>query len=93
MTGSGAVGSVTALWRFPVKSMTGEQLEQAELTRQGFVGDRAYALIDANTGKLVSAKSVRLFPDLCLSGDIRRAAPGRPQNCPQCGSRCRTAPW
>jgi len=58
------VGSVTALWRFPVKSMKGEQLQQAELTERGLVGDRAYALIDVDTGKVVSAKSVRLFPDL-----------------------------
>jgi len=64
MTTRVAVGSVAGLWRFPVKSMQGERLEQAELTAQGLVGDRAYALIDADTGKVVSAKSVRLFPDL-----------------------------
>ncbi len=58
------VGTVRRLWRFPVKSMRGERLEQAELTEQGFVGDRAYALIDVETGKVVSAKSVRLFPNL-----------------------------
>ncbi len=28
------------------------------------MGDRAYALIDGETGKVVSAKSVRLFPDM-----------------------------
>ncbi|HEY8773006.1 MAG TPA: MOSC N-terminal beta barrel domain-containing protein [Gaiellaceae bacterium] len=61
---SDTVGSIDALWRFPVKSMQGEQLEEAELTDRGFVGDRAYALIDGETGKVVSAKSVRLFPDL-----------------------------
>lgn len=64
MTTSGIVGAVAGLWRFPVKSMQGEQLEQAELTSRGLVGDRAYALIDNETGKVVSAKSVRLFPDL-----------------------------
>ena len=58
------VGSVAGLWRFPVKSMRGERLEQAELTERGLLGDRAYALIDTDTGKVVSAKSVRLFPDL-----------------------------
>ncbi|HSB10869.1 MAG TPA: MOSC N-terminal beta barrel domain-containing protein [Blastocatellia bacterium] len=64
MATSGIVGTVAALWRFPVKSMSGEQLEQVELTGRGLVGDRAYALIDAETGKVVSAKSVRLFPDV-----------------------------
>jgi uncharacterized protein YcbX len=64
MATTGTVGAVAGLWRFPVKSMRGEQLEQAELTEFGLVGDRAYALIDADTGKVVSAKSVRLFPGL-----------------------------
>jgi uncharacterized protein YcbX len=58
------VGSVAGLWRFPVKSMRGERIEQAELTARGIVGDRAYALIDTDTGKVVSAKSVRLFPGM-----------------------------
>ncbi len=64
MTTNGAVGAVAGLWRFPVKSMRGERLEQAEFTERGLVGDRAYALIDADTGKVVSAKSTRLFPGL-----------------------------
>ncbi|PYQ72455.1 MAG: hypothetical protein DMG04_17450 [Acidobacteria bacterium] len=58
------VGSVTELWRFPVKSMKGEQLHEVTVTERGVLGDRAYALIDAETGKVASAKSVRLFPDL-----------------------------
>jgi uncharacterized protein YcbX len=64
MATSKVVGSVAGLWRFPVKSMRGEQLDQTELTERGLLGDRAYALIDADTGKVVSAKSVKLFPDL-----------------------------
>ena len=51
MATSKLVGSVAGLWRFPVKSMRGEQLEQAEVTERGLLGDRAYALIDAGTGK------------------------------------------
>ena len=51
MATSGIVGAVAGLWRFPVKSMRGELLEQAEFTELGLVGDRAYALIDADTGK------------------------------------------
>ncbi len=64
MATSVRVGSVAGLWRFPVKSMAGEQLEQADVTDWGLVGDRAYALIDADTGKVVSAKSVKLFPGM-----------------------------
>ncbi len=64
MATNGRVGSVAELWRFPVKSMTGESLQEAEVTGQGVLGDRAFALIDVETGKVVSAKSVRLFPKL-----------------------------
>jgi uncharacterized protein YcbX len=58
------VGSLAGLWRFPVKSMQGEQVTEAEVGPAGMLGDRAYALIDGETGKVVSAKSVRLFPGL-----------------------------
>ncbi|MGH3547637.1 MAG: MOSC domain-containing protein [Pseudonocardiaceae bacterium] len=58
------VGVVAALWRFPVKSMLGEQLDAAGVSSSGLVGDRAYALIDATTGKVVSAKNPRLWPNI-----------------------------
>ena len=43
------------------------------------MGDRAYALIDADTGKVVSAKSVRLFPDLldCRAAFVEPPQAGR----------------
>jgi uncharacterized protein YcbX len=56
------VGAIAALWRFPVKSMPGERLDQAEVTERGVVGDRAFALIEAKTGKVVSAKNQKLGP-------------------------------
>lgn len=58
------LGEIAELWRFPVKSMGGEQLEEIEITSHGVVGDRAYALLDLDTGKVVSAKSSKLYPDL-----------------------------
>ncbi|MCJ7709409.1 MAG: MOSC domain-containing protein, partial [Chloroflexi bacterium] len=64
MANDASVGTVAELWRFPVKSMQGEQLQQAELTDRGLVGDRSYGLIDLATGKAVSAKSVNDFPGL-----------------------------
>lgn len=48
--------SVRSLWRYPVKSMMGEELNQAEVINSGFVGDRVYALRDSSTGKIASAK-------------------------------------
>jgi uncharacterized protein YcbX len=58
------VGAVKSLWRFPVKSMRGERVEAADLTARGLVGDRAYALVDPATGKVMSGKSPLLGPNL-----------------------------
>ena len=50
------VGKVSAIFRYPVKSMLGESLDRASMDARGLVGDRAFALIDDETGKVVSAK-------------------------------------
>jgi uncharacterized protein YcbX len=57
---SESVGTVATLSRFPVKSMQGERLGTAELTEQGLVGDRAYALVETETGKVMSGKNPRV---------------------------------
>jgi uncharacterized protein YcbX len=51
-----AVGAVQAIYRFPVKSMLGEALDRATCAARGIVGDRSFALIDAETQKVVSVK-------------------------------------
>jgi hypothetical protein len=61
MTGS---GSVTAIRRYPVKSMLGEDAEQTEITASGVEGDRVAALVDAATGVVASAKHPRLWRGL-----------------------------
>ena len=53
------LGSVVSLWRYPVKSMMGEELQACAVTDRGLLGDRAYALIDPTNGKVVSAKNPR----------------------------------
>ena len=58
------LGSVVSLWRYPVKSMMGEELNGAEVTERGLLGDRAYALLDSSTAKVVSAKNPRKWPNL-----------------------------
>lgn len=50
------IGTVKALWRFPVKSMLGEQLDELEITARGVVGDRAWALRDVDNKRVASAK-------------------------------------
>jgi len=57
-------GSLASLHRYPVKSMMGEVLNSAEITPRGLFGDRSYALCDSETGKVVSAKNPRKWPNL-----------------------------
>ena len=59
-----AAGSVVSLWRYPVKSMMGEELNAADVMEDGLLGDRAYALLDPSNGKVASAKSPRKWPKL-----------------------------
>ena len=59
-----AIGRVVSLWRYPVKSMMGEELNAAEVTERGLLGDRAYALVDAMDGKVASAKNPRKWPQM-----------------------------
>src|SRR3970282_3037679 len=58
------VAHVMSLWRYPVKSMMGEELNAAEVTERGLLGDRAYALVDPSNGKVASAKNPRKWGKL-----------------------------
>jgi uncharacterized protein YcbX len=58
MTGT-SVGSVSSVRRYPVKSMLGEALDGARVLLGGVAGDRAYALIDEESAKVVSVKRPR----------------------------------
>src|SRR6266516_1588480 len=53
------VGSVAALWRYPVKSMMGEELNSSEVTGRGLRGDRQFAVADRSPGKVGGAKNPR----------------------------------
>jgi uncharacterized protein len=65
MAGTGqVVGVVGALWRYPVKSMQGEELNASAVGDRGLLGDRAHALLDAADGKVGSAKNPRKWPGL-----------------------------
>jgi uncharacterized protein YcbX len=41
---------VVALWRYPVKSMMGEELNGCEVADRGLLGDRRFAVVDRSTG-------------------------------------------
>jgi len=75
----GSAGSVVSLWRYPVKSMMGEELNATEVTARGLLGDRAYALVDSSDGKVASAKNPKKWPGLfdcraAFAGDLRSDA-------------------
>lgn len=73
-----SVGVLAHLWRFPVKSMLGEKLDEAIVTPRGLFGDRAYALIESGSGKVVSAKNVKAYPDMfaCRAAYVVPPRPG-----------------
>lgn len=74
------IGRVAALWRYPVKSMLGEQLEEADFAERGLAGDRAYAVADVESGRIQNAKRADwegLF-------DFRADLTGEPYDDPSC---------
>ncbi|HEU0116388.1 MAG TPA: MOSC N-terminal beta barrel domain-containing protein [Thermomicrobiales bacterium] len=58
----GVVGSVVSLWRYPVKSMLGEEVNASLIGPAGLLGDRAFALVDGADGKVATAKNPRKWP-------------------------------
>ncbi|HVI27925.1 MOSC domain-containing protein [Hansschlegelia sp.] len=77
-------GRLDAIWRYPVKSLLGERLGGAELGPTGVEGDRSYALIDVETGKVASAKRPQLWRRLleisaetAPDGEVRVRFPAR----------------
>ena len=51
---------VSKLWRYPVKSMLGEECSSVEVAARGVRGDRLFAVRDAE-GKFGSGKNTRRF--------------------------------
>jgi len=66
-------GCVSNIWRYPVKSMIGEELDAVSVTERGLLGDRAFALVDNESGRIVSAKNPRKWADLFA---FRASLPG-----------------
>lgn len=85
MKPSEGIGVVAALWRYPVKSMLGEELAEVWFSGRGVWGDRVYAVADAESGQVRNAKRAGwegLFGfGAALAGDdptppVRISAPG-----------------
>lgn len=73
MQGAQATGLVIEeLWRYPVKSLGGEQLAEAPVDALGIEGDRRWGIVDAATGRVLTARRV---PELLLAR-ARHLGPG-----------------
>lgn len=59
-TDNRVLGAVARLWRYPVKSMLGEEYDFLDFDTRGVVGDRHFAVRDGN-GKVGSGKTTRRF--------------------------------
>src|SRR5436190_14729929 len=58
-SGQARVGTVAALWRYPVKSMMGEELNSCDITGRGLLGDKQFAVVDRSPGEVGGAKNPR----------------------------------
>ena len=77
------IGSIVSPWRYPVKSMMGEELNAAVVDERGLLGDRAYAVLDCSDGKVASAKNPRKWPRMFdfragFTGPVPPGAPTPP---------------
>lgn len=57
-----ALVRIAQLFRYPVKSMLGEELAAADVTQRGLPGDRSFAIFDPADNKIVSAKAAHKWP-------------------------------
>ena len=73
------VGTVAALYRYPVKSTAGETLEVAEVDGRGLAHDRAWALY-TDDGRLGSGKTSRRFRKVDGLLDWRSSMPDHPED-------------
>lgn len=54
-------GTLSQLWRYPVKSMAGERLDAAALTWHGIPGDRGWAVYDETRDGVTGAKRLPIL--------------------------------
>jgi uncharacterized protein len=72
------MGCVAALWRYPVKSMAGERLDDVEVSWHGLAGDRRWAFIRGRRVRIgFPWLTIRDLPELA-SYRPRIAEPDRP---------------
>jgi uncharacterized protein YcbX len=63
------VGHVAAISVYPVKSLGGRTVPEARVEAGGLVGDRAYAVVDADTGERITVKTTPQLSQVVATGD------------------------
>jgi hypothetical protein len=66
------IGSVVSLWRYPVKSMMGKELNAAAVDECGLLGDRAYAVLDRSDGRWPAPRTHVVAPQLLIADEHGR---------------------
>lgn len=77
---------VLELWRYPIKSIGGEQLDAVDVDELGLTGDRGWGLVDEATGLVLTA---RRTPALLLA--TCRLVDGEPVTTTADGAELRTS--
>ena len=72
------IGRVAQLWRYPVKSLGGEQVEQTEFGPRGVLGDRLWAIRDLERDVTASARQLPVL----LTATARYVGPLLPDTGP-----------
>ncbi len=62
------IGTVRELWQYPVKSLQGTRVPTVDLDETGPVGDRAWGVLDVDTGELLSAKRTGALLEATVDG-------------------------
>lgn len=86
------VGRVAALWRYPVKSMAGEPLDEIDISWHGLAGDRRWAFIRPDRQRsgfpwLTIRENPRLWHYRPVFADARRADSSRTEVITPSGDR------
>jgi uncharacterized protein YcbX len=69
------LGTISQLWRYPVKSMAGERIDSTTLTWRGIPGDRGWAVYDESRNGVTGAKRLPLLRS-CRARYVREPVAG-----------------
>jgi uncharacterized protein YcbX len=73
---------VTALYRYPVKSCRGQEMDEASFTSRGITHDREFLVIDASSGRFLTQRDLprlALVAPTLIEGGLRLQAPDMPE--------------